>query len=77
MSKGHEEDYPGLRCQDDQDEAPPARDSQDEAPPARDSQDEAPPARDSQVHGVVFPAWSELREDLDLTDVRWLDDMVI
>ena len=67
MSKGHEEDYPGLRCQDDQ----------DEAPPARDSQDEAPPARDSQVHGVVFPAWSELREDLDLTDVRWLDDMVI
>ena len=57
MDKGQEEDDPGLRC--------------------RDCQDESPPARDSQVHCLVCPAWSNLREGLDVTDVRCLDDMVI
>ena len=33
-------------------------------------------ARDSQVHCLVCPAWKHLREDLDLTDVRCIEDMV-
>ena len=41
-----------------------------------DSQDTAPPARDSQVHCLICPAWSTLREDLDWTDVQSIDDMV-
>ena len=56
MSRGQEEDDPGLRCQ--------------------DCKDEPPPARDSQVHCLVCPAWAHLREDLDITDVRCIDDMV-
>lgn len=59
LDKGQEEDDPGLRCKDCQEEAPPT-----------------PPARDSQVHCLVCPAWSHLREDLDITDVRCIDDMV-
>ena len=42
----------------------------------QDCQDESPPARDSQVHCLVCPAWSHFREDLDMTDVRCLEDMV-
>ena len=63
MERGQEEDDPGLRCQD-------CMDSQD-------SQDKPPPARDSQVHCLVCPAWTHLREDLDITDVRSIEDMVI
>ena len=40
-------------------------------------QDESPPARDSQILCLVCPAWSNLREGLDVTDVRCLDDMVM
>ena len=43
----------------------------------QDCKDDSPPARDSQVHCLVCPAWSHLREDLDMTDVRSIDDMVI
>ena len=43
----------------------------------KDCMDKSPPARDSQVHCLVCPAWSDLREDLDLTDVRCIEDMVI
>ena len=57
MDKGQEEDDPGLRC--------------------RNCQDESPHARDSQIHCMVCPAWSNLREGLDVTNVRCLDDMVI
>ena len=42
----------------------------------QECQDEPPPARDSQVHCLVCPAWTHLREDLDLTDIRCIDDMV-
>ena len=42
----------------------------------KNCQDSPPPARDSQVHCLVCPAWSHLREDLDLTDVRCIEDMV-
>ena len=34
----------------------------------QDAQDKPPAARDSQVHCLVCPAWTYLREDLDLTD---------
>ena len=56
MERGQEEDDPGLRCQ--------------------ECQDEPPAARDSQVHCLICPAWTHLREDLDLTDIRCIDDMV-
>ena len=42
----------------------------------QDSQDKPPPARDSHVHCLVCTAWTHLREDLDLTDVRCVEDMV-
>ena len=56
MGKGQEDNDPGLRCQ--------------------DCQGEAPPARDSQVHCLVCPAWSHLRTDLDVTDVKCLEEIL-
>ena len=35
------------------------------------------PARDSQVHCLSCPAWAHLREDLDMTDMRRIEDMVV
>ena len=35
------------------------------------------PARDSQVHCLTCPAWSHLREDLDMTDIRCIEDMAV
>ena len=46
-----------------------------DVPPAR-GKDEPPAARDSQVHCLICPVWTHLREDLDLTDIRCIDDMV-
>ena len=43
----------------------------------QDCQDKPSPARDSQVHCLICPAWSHLREDLDITDVICVEDMVV
>ena len=32
--------------------------------------------QECRVHCLVCPAWTYLREDLDLTDIRCMDDMV-
>ena len=38
--------------------------------------DEPPPARDSQVNCKVCLGCAHIREDLDMTDVRCIDDLV-
>jgi hypothetical protein len=43
----------------------------------QDCKNVSSPARDSQVHCLTCPAWSHLREDLDMTDIRCIEDMVV
>ena len=55
---------------------PKGQEEEDPGLRCQDCQDKPTQARDSQVHCLVCPAWEHLREDLDITDVRCIDDMV-
>ena len=43
----------------------------------QDCKNVSSPARDSQDHCLSCPAWSHLREDLDMTDIRCVKYMVV
>ena len=43
----------------------------------QDCKNVSSPARDSQVHCLTCPAWSHLREHLDMTDIRFIEDMIV
>ena len=42
----------------------------------QDCKDKPPPARESQVHCLVCSVWAHLREDLDMSNIRCIYDMV-